>query len=111
MKKMIVLTNVNAGRNYAGPLTADNSDLYVYFRKPVCGPLADTRYVHCRLYDLTQELDACYIADEQPDPQAEYYAEYDAEYGDRPVVPIKGEPIELQRERDALRATWKTRNR
>lgn len=103
-------TGVEIDTEYAGPLTADNSDLYVYFRKPVCGPLSDTRYVHCRLYDLTQELDACFISDGLSEDD-KYYADYDAYYGDRPVVPVKGEPIELQRERDALRATWKIRNR
>lgn len=100
-------TGVEIDTEYAGTLTADNSDLYVYFRKPVCGPISDTRYVHCSLYDLTQEIDACYINDEQPDPDDEYYAEYDAEYGNRPIVSIKGDPIELLRDREALRRTWK----
>ena len=90
-----------------GPLTADNSDIYLYFKKPVCGPFSDTRYVHCRLYDLAQELDACYIADAQPDPDEAYYADYDAEYGDRPTVAIKGDPVELYRDREAMRKTWK----
>lgn len=99
-------TGVEIDTEYAGPLTADNSDLYVYFRKPVCGPLSDTRYVHCRLYDLTQELDACFISDGLSEDD-EYYADYDEEYGNRPVVPIRQAPIELQRDRDALRTTWK----
>lgn len=94
VKKMFVLTNVNAGRNY------------VYFRKPVCGPIGDTRYVHCRLYDLTQELDDCFISDGLSEDD-EYYADYDADYGNRPVVPIKGAPVELHRDREAMRLTWK----
>lgn len=99
-------TGVEVDTEYAGPLTADNSDLYVYFRKPVCGPLSDTRYVHCRLYDLTQELDACFISDGLSEDD-EYYADYDAEFGNRPVVPIRGEPVELHRDREAMRQTWK----
>lgn len=99
-------TGVEIDTEYAGPLTADNSDLYVYFRKPVCGPIGDTRYVHCRLYDLTQELDACFISDGLSEDD-EYYADYDAEYGNRPVVPIKGDPVELHRDREAMRQTWK----
>ena len=98
-------TGVEIDTEYAGPLTADNSDLYVYFRKPVCGPIGDTRYVHCRLYDLTQELDACFISDGLSEDD-EYYADYDAEFGNRPVVHIKGDPIENQRDREALRSTW-----
>ena len=99
-------TGVEIDTEYAGPLTADNSDLYVYFRKPVCGPLSDTRYVHCRLYDLRQELDACFISDGLSEDD-EYYAVYDAEYGNRPVVPIRGEPVELQRDCEAMRRAWK----
>lgn len=99
-------TGVEIDTEYAGPLTADNSDLYVYFRKPVCGPLSDTRYVHCSLYDLTQELDACFISDGLSEDD-EYYADYDADYGNRPVVPIKGAPVELHRDREAMRLTWK----
>ena len=99
-------TGVEIDTEYAGPLTADNSDLYVYFRNPVCGPLSDTRYVHCRLYDLTQELDACFISDGLSEDD-EYYADYDAEYGNRPVVPIKGDPVELYRDREDMRKTWK----
>lgn len=99
-------TGVEIDTEYAGPLTADNSDLYVYFRKPVCGPIGDTRYVHCRLYDLTQDLDACFISDGLSEDD-EYYADYDAEYGNRPVVPIKGDPVELHRDREAMRQTWK----
>ena len=105
-------TGVEIDTEYAGPLTADNSDLWLYFRAPVCGgTVDDARYVHCRLYDLTQELDACYIADAQPDPQAEYYADYDAEYGNRPIVTLKGDPVELQRDREAMRSTWRRGNR
>ncbi len=100
-------TGCDIDTEWHGPLTADNSDLYVYFRAPVCGPLSDTRYVHCRLYDLAQELDACYIADAQADPDEAYYADYDAEYGDRPTVAIKGDPVELYRDREAIRKTWK----
>ena len=100
-------TGVEIDTMYTGQLTADNSDLYVYFRNPVCGPLSDTRYVHCSLYDLPQEIDACYIADDQPDPQAEYYADYDAEFGTRPVVPIKIDPVESYHDREALRHSWK----
>lgn len=99
-------TGVEIDTAYAGPLTADNSDLYVYFRKPVCGPISDTRYVHCCLYDLTQELDACFISDGLSEDD-EYYADYDAEFGNRPVVPIRGEPVELHRDREAMRMTWK----
>lgn len=102
-------TGVEIDTEYAGPLTADNSDLYVYFRKPVCGPIGDTRYVHCRLYDLTQELDACFISDGLSEDD-EYYADYDAEFGNRPVVPISGEPVELHRDREAMRQTWKLNN-
>ena len=97
---------VEIDTEFAGPLTADNSDLYVYFRKPVCGPISDTRYVHCRLYDLTQGLDACFISDGLSEDD-EYYADYDAEYGNRPIVPIKGDPVELNRDREAMRQTWK----
>jgi len=99
-------TGVEIDTEYAGPLTADNSDLYVYFRKPVCGTLSDMRYVHCRLYDLTQELDACFISDGLSEDD-EYYDDYDAYYGNRPVVPIKGAPVELHRDREAMRKTWK----
>lgn len=102
-------TGVEIDTEFAGPLTADNSDLYVYFRKPVCGPIGDMRYVHCRLYDLTQELDACFISDGLSEDD-EYYADYDAEYGNRPVVPIKGDPVELNRDREAMRQTWKLNN-
>ena len=103
-------TGVEIDTEYAGPLTAANSAVYVYFRKPVCGPLSDTRYVHCRLYDLTQELDACCISAGLSEDD-EYYADYDAEYGDRPVVPIKSDPVELNRDREALRQTWKRSGR
>lgn len=96
-------TGVEIDTLYTGQLTADNSDLYVYFRKPVCGPLSDMRNVHCSLYDLTQELDDCFISD----GQSEDYEDYDAEYGNRPVVPIRGEPVELRRDREAMRLTWK----
>lgn len=88
------------------PLTADNSEIYMYFKRPVCGPVGDTRYVHCRLYDLTQELDACFISDGLSEDD-EYYADYDAEFGNRTVVPIRGEPVELHRDREAMRQTWK----
>lgn len=102
-------TGVEICTEYEGTLTADNSDIYVYFRKPVCGPISDTRYVHCSLYDLTQELDSCYISGGEDD---EYYAEYDDEYGNRPVVPIKVAPVGcLIRDREAVRATWKRKSK
>ena len=99
-------TGVEIDTEYAGPLTADNSELYVYFRKPVCGPMGDTRYVHCRLYDLTQELDACFISDGMSEDD-EYYEDYDAEYVNRKVIQIKSAPIDLYRDREALRKTWR----
>ena len=102
-------TGVEIEKAWCGKLTADNSELYVYFKSPVCGTIDNTRYIHARLCDLPQEIDALYIS-HTPDADADIYAEYDAGYGGRPVVPIKGEPIELDRQRRALVATWKRHN-
>lgn len=92
------------------PLTAENSELYIYFRKPVIGPVGDTRYIHCALADLPHEIDGCYIADGL-DEDAETYAEYDEEYGNRPTVTIKSNPVDTYRDRERIAATWRRTTR
>ena len=93
-------------RQWAAPLTAENSDIYVYFKSPVCGSLSDARYVHCSLLDLIDELDACYIDESTATPDSDY-AEYDEGYNACPVEAIKTPPVETERDRAALRATWR----
>ena len=90
---------------WEGPLTADNSELYVYFKKPVEGPLNDVRYVHTSLYELIGELDACYIPDRPS--KFDVYAEYDDEFGYRKVVDVRIPPLDLYSEREKFRNTWR----
>lgn len=89
------------------PLTADNSEIYAYFKRPVICNLSDARYVHCRLADFADEIDGCFVGDGLPTDDEEMYADYDETYGDRPVIEIKGDPIEKNAERRALVESWK----
>lgn len=98
-------TGMDIQKSYAGPMTADNCDLYLYFKKPVLTGIAEVRYIHCDLITLDQELDACFI-DEVSDDDEEC-ADYDEEYGNRRVVEIKGSPVWQTAERKAVKATWK----
>ena len=68
------------------PWTADNSDIYLYFKSPVVGLLSDARYVHCNLDQLLVDLGNLEL-DESSKGDADY-EEYDAEYDSKPVVKI-----------------------
>ena len=52
------------------------------------------------------ELDACYIDESTATPDSDY-AEYDEGYDACPVETIKTPPVETERDRAALRATWR----
>jgi len=97
-------TGMDIQKAYAGPMTAENCELYLYFKKPVVTGIAEVRYIHCDLTTLDQELDACFI-DEGSDDDEEY-ADYDEEDGNRRVVEIKGSPVWKTAERKAVKATW-----
>lgn len=92
-------TGCEVTTEHEGRLTADNSEIFVYFRKPVCGSLSDVRYVHGRLLDMPQELDSCFV-----DDNAEGYEDYDDEYGNRQVKEIRVKECE---DRNALRLSWR----
>lgn len=93
---------------WAGPLTADNSDIYLYFKKPVIGCTCDdSRYCHGNLNTIAQELDACEVADGLFE---EEYEEYDEEYSDRPTKAIQGDPIATPAEREKIISTWRKGN-
>lgn len=100
-------TGCEVTTDYNGRLTAENSEVFVYFRKPVCGSLSDVRYVHGRLLDMPQELDACFIDDKQSDHD-EDYADYDAKYGNRPVKKIN---VAECKDRKELVSSWRNEQR
>lgn len=77
---------------HPNPWTADNSEIYLYFKSPVVGLLSDARYVHCNLDQLIDDLGNLEL-DESSKGDADY-EEYDAEYDSKPVVKIPdGKPI------------------
>ena len=75
--------------NGAYPLSAWNSEIYLYFKAPVTGALYDARYVHGSLEDMPSLMnDLCVDEDSVGN---EDYAEYDEENEGKKVVKIHGD--------------------
>jgi hypothetical protein len=69
-------TGIEVGANWSGALTAQNSEIYIYFKSPVIASLCDARYVHGSLEEIHADLEAAYIGDNTPEENADF-EEYD----------------------------------
>lgn len=81
-------TGIEISRLYDGALSAANSEIYIYFKRPVIGALSDARYVHGALEDIPLDLECLYVGDDTPDENAEF-ADYDADRECYPVLTIR----------------------
>ena len=81
-------TGIEVCANWSGALTAQNSEIYIYFKSPVIASLCDARYVHGSLEEIHADLEAAYIGDNTPEENADF-EEYDEGREGLPVLPIR----------------------
>lgn len=101
-------TGIEVGANWSGPITAANSEIYLYFKAPVITALCDARYIHGALEDIHADLEETYLGDNTPDENADF-EEYDAERKGLPVQTIR-QPYTPYDRKKAL-ARWTNRKR
>lgn len=81
-------TGIEVETAWHGPLTAQNSEIYIYFKAPVIASLCDARYVHGSLEEIHADLEAAYIGDNTPEENADF-EEYDEGREGLPVQTIR----------------------